>query len=193
MVEKRGIELVPKELEAEKKRVGLLRSARLVGFIFLGAVALTTAVLYLVVNSRENALSDLNRQVSDRESTISELSEIEGKVTALTSKNNLFTKIFSSRKYYSLLLEALQKSTPIGVTVTDLTTVQGEARLSGSVQSYLSLDNFLRSLVDPAKGGALFEEVSLTSVSYDSSTGGAEFTAEVTIEEDGLLKNEDGE
>lgn len=193
MVERHGIELVPKELEAEKKKIGLLRSVRLIGFVFLGAAVLATVLLYLVVSSRRSSLNSLNQQISDKESRIAEMAETEGKVVALTTKNTLLTKIFATRSYYSLLFEAVQKSIPIGVDVTDLVTVGGKARLSGSVQSYISLDTFLRSLIDPAKGGALFEEVSLTSVSYDASTGEAEFTAEVTIEEGGLLKNENGE
>jgi Tfp pilus assembly protein PilN len=193
MVERRGIELVPKELEAEKKKVGLLRSVRLIGFVFLGAAILAIALLYLVVNSRSSSLDSLNQQISDKESRIAEMAETEEKVITLATKNTLLTKILATRSYYSLLLEALQRSIPVGVDVSDLITVGEKARLSGSVQSYLSLDSFLRSLVDPAKGGTLFEEVSLTSVSYDATTGEAEFTAEVTLEEDGLLKSENGE
>jgi len=187
MAEKHRIELIPKEVRAVKTRTLLIRSLRLGGFVLLGAVVLVTVGLLAAVQAQTAALEDVQQQVAVEEAKLADLSEVEAKVTGLAAKSAVVGYVFEHRKYYSLLLEALSKSTPDGVTVTGLSVSQGdEIGLTGEVMSYTHLANFLRDLVDPEKGGSLFTEVGLASVTFNPVEGTAQFAANVTMARNGL-------
>jgi len=190
MMERREIELIPKELEEKREREKRLRTARFVGFGFLGLSVLVTVLILSVVGAQTVLRDNLLRQISGKEARLSELASTEEKVVALADKNVALTRIFSGRSYYSILLEALEKSVPSGIEVTGLSASQAEAtvELSGEIQSYTELAIFLRNLVDPGKGGSLFTQAALTSVTFDPTKGTALFIAEVTLMENGLKK-----
>lgn len=196
-MERREIELIPKELEEARKRGKLLRTSRFVGFGFLGLSILVAVLILSVVGAQTVTRNNLRRQISEKEARVSELSAVEEKVVALADKNTALTQIFSGRSYYSILLEALKKSIPSGVKVIGLSasaelssasqaeTVVG---LSGETLSYTVLATFLRNLVAPEKGGSLFTQAGLTSVTFDPTKGTAQFVVEVTLMESGLKK-----
>lgn len=167
-----------------------MRTFRLLGFGSLGLSVLIMVLLLSLVGAQTVQVNNLRRQVSEKETRIGELVAIEEKVVGLADKNNALTQIFGERDYYSILLEALRESIPAGVDVTGLSTSQGEVTvgLSGEIRGYIALAQFLRNLVDPEKGGSLFTQAGLTSVTFDRSSGKAKFVAEVTVVEDGLKK-----
>lgn len=189
-MERREIELIPREPEEAIKREKRLRTFRLAGFGFLGLSALILALLLSITGGQTVVTNNLRRQISEKEAQIGELSATEEKVVGFTDKNDALTQIFRERSHYSILLEALKGSIPSGVEVTGLSTSQAETTvgLSGEVQSYTELATFLKNLVDPAKGGSLFTQAGLTSVTFDPTKGTAQFVAEVVIMEGGLKK-----
>lgn len=193
-MEKREIELIPREIEeAEREKKGL-RAVRLIGFGVLGLSILAVALLSSVVGGQMLLAKNLQGKISEKEAKIDELAATEEKVTALADKSGALTQIFRERRYYSILFEALAGSIPMGIEVTGVSaeaakTVVG---LSGETQSYLDLAKFLENLVDPALGGSVFAEVALTSVTFDPNKGVAQFAAEVTVLEASLEKGWEG-
>jgi len=190
MAERREIELIPRELEEARKQEKLLQTARLVGFGFLGLSFLVIFLILSIVGAQTVLISNLHRQISEKEARISELSTVEEKVVGLADKNAALTQIFSGRSYFSILLKTLETSIPQGIAITTLSTSQTEevVALSGETRSYGDLAKFLRNLVDPEKGGSLFTQVALTSVVLEPTTGKAKFVAEATTVEGGLKK-----
>lgn len=194
MVEKREIELIPREIEEAKKEEKGLRTARLIGFGVLGLSILAVVLLSSVVGGQMLLAKNLQGKISEKEIRIGELAATEEKVVALTDKNAALSQIFSERSYYSILLEALAKSVPQGITVTGLSAIQTGTKvgLSGETRSYLDLARFLKNLVDPEKGGSLFTQAGLTSVVFDPTKGTAQFVAEATVLETSLKKGWEG-
>lgn len=190
MAERKEIELIPKEVEATRERERKIRTSRLVGFGFLGLSVLILALLLSLIGAQTVMVSSIRRQISEKEARIGELAATEDKVVALTDKSNAMTQIFSGKSYYSVLLEALQKSIPSGVEVTGVSASETEATvgLSGETQSYIDLAKFLENLVDSAMGGSIFTQVALSSVSFDPTTERAQFVAEATVVKANLKK-----
>ncbi len=187
MAEEHRIELIPREIEEARKRAVLVRSLRVLGLGLLTLTVMVTAALFSVVQAQKSSLRNIQQQVAAKKAALADLADTEIKVAGLTDKTKALIYIFDNRNYYSLLLEALSKGTPAGVSITDLTAAStGEISLTGEVLDYTSLANFLRDMVDPEKGGSLFTEVGLTSVSFNPSTGTAQFTAEAEVVKNGL-------
>ena len=190
MIERREIELIPKELKETKKRSKLIRSTRLVGFGLLGISVLACVIGASVIGSQKVIAGRIQKQIAEKETRIAELNTIEEKLVLFAHKNSGLARIFGDRRYYSTLLDALKKSIPAGVTVTALATSSASnvVGLSGEINTYTELAAFMRDIIDPEKGGSLFTEISLTSVSFDPTTGLAQFVAEATMISDGLKK-----
>jgi len=190
MVERREIELIPRELEEARKQEKLLGTARLVGFGFLALSILVIFLILSIVGAQTVMINNLRRQVGEKGARIGELSTVEEKVVGLSNKNIALTQIFGARSYHSILLQALKKSIPAGIRLNGLSASKTEATvgISGETQSYTELATFLKNLVDPEKGGSLFTQAGLTSVSFDPTKGTAQFVAEVVIIEGGLKK-----
>lgn len=189
MAEKKSeIELIPEELEEARKRKGIFATIRLVGFAILGVSVFAVVVLFALKQAQTASLASVNQKIETEESRIAEMSEVEAQVFGIADKSNALADILSDRNYYSTLLEALEDSTPSGLTITALSTSTEEEEIgvTGEVENYSALATFLRNSVDPKKGGVLFTEIALSSVSYDPSEGKAQFTATLTMKKDGL-------
>lgn len=189
-MERKEIELIPKEVEATRERERKIRISRLVGFGFLGLSVLILALLLSLIGIQTVTVNSIRRQISEKETRIGELATTEEKVVALTGKSDAMTQIFGGRSYYSILLEALEESIPSGVGVTGFSAGETEATvgLSGETQSYIDLAKFLENLVDSEMGGSVFSQVALTSVTFDPATEKAEFVAEATVVKANLKK-----
>lgn len=190
MIERRAIELIPRELEAEKRRSHMMRSARLLGFGILGVAVAGSVIILTFVATQKAATNKIQGQITEKETRIGELSETEEKLFLFASKNSALTGIFQTRRYFSFLFDALKNSTPAGVTVTALTAGASADTITvtGEIITYMELATFLRNLIDPAMGGTLFSEVSLTSVNLNPTEGTAVFIAEVSLTSKGLQK-----
>ena len=194
MVEKRGIELIPKEIEAAKERKVLIARLRWAGFGVLGASLGLSLLLWGGVGIQTTRLTSLEEAVGEQTSKVVAFAETEEMVLGLAAKSAVLRKIFTERDYFSLLLEAMEKSTPPGLTVTGLSARRDEARvtISGETLGYVELADFLKNLVNVNLGGTLFTEAALTSVTLDPASGKVDFVAEVTMRRNGLKKSLSG-
>lgn len=190
MVEKRTIELIPKEIEEVKSRTRILLRFRLVG---LSIFAVGAGFSLLAWGSALGQTARLNFTKEGAKAQVVEIarfSDSERKVLGLAAKSIGITEIFAGRSYFSIFLSALQKSVPTGVAITGVSATKDKALVlvSGTVFSYNELAAFLKNLIDLKGGGTLFTDANLTSVSQDTSTGKASFIVEVVMKRDGLKK-----
>lgn len=189
MVEKKEIELIPKEIEAAKARESLVRRFRLAGVIFFLFALLVFGGLFAFSWTLSTQLTELGQDAAVEEAQIAQFAEIESKVLGLTDKSAALTKILTTRDYFSIALSAVSISRPSNLRVTGIITAQTDKNvitINGETPSYVTLANFLQNLVDSKKGGVLFTEAVLNSVNLNNATGKAEFVIEATVKRDGL-------
>ena len=190
MVERREIELIPKEIEAAKGQEVLLRKFRLVSFGFFFLTLLIFGGIFAYRLSLSAQLDNLKKQSASEVAKIAQYADVESKVLGLTYKSSAVDKILSQREHFSIALAAVSASQPSGLKVTGVDVTRGEntATIKGESANYVILAAFLRNLVDSGKGGKLFADVVLSSVTLNSSKSRAEFVIEATMIKNGLIK-----
>ena len=190
MIERREIELIPKEIEAAKGQEVLLRKFRLVSFGFFFLTLLIFGGIFAYRLSLSAQLDNLKQQSASEVAKIAQYADVESKVLGLTYKSSAVDKILSQREHFSIALAAVSASQPSGLKVTGVDVTRGEntATIKGESANYVILAAFLRNLVDSGKGGKLFAEAVLSSVTLNSSKSRAEFVIEATMIKNGLIK-----
>jgi len=190
MVERREIELIPKEIEAAKGQEVLLRKFRLASFGFFFLTLLIFGGIFAFRLSLSAQLDNLKQQSASEVAKIAQYADVESKVLGLTYKSSAVDKILSQREHFSIALAAVSASQPSGLKVTGVDVTRGEntATIKGESANYVILAAFLRNLVDSGKGGKLFAEAVLSSVTLNSSKSRAEFVIEATMIKNGLIK-----
>jgi len=190
MIERREIELIPQEIEAAKGQEVLLRKFRLVSFGFFFLTLLIFGGIFAYRLSLSAQLDNLKKQSVSEVAKIAQYADVESKVLGLTYKSSAVDKILSQREHFSIALAAVSASQPSGLKVTGVDVTRGEntATIKGESANYVILAAFLRNLVDSGKGGKLFAEAVLSSVTLNSSKSRAEFVIEATMIKNGLIK-----
>ena len=190
MIERREIELIPQEIEAAKGQEVLLRKFRLVSFGFFFLTLLIFGGIFAYRLSLSAQLDNLKQQSASEVAKIAQYADVESKVLGLTYKSSAVDKILSQREHFSIALAAVSASQPSGLKVTGVDVTRGEntATIKGESANYVILAAFLQNLVDSGKGGKLFAEAVLSSVTLNSSKSRAEFVIEATMIKNGLIK-----
>jgi hypothetical protein len=190
MIERREIELIPKEIEAAKGQEVLLRKFRLASFGFFFLTLLIFGGIFAYRLSLSAQLDNLKQQSAGEVAKIAQYADVESKVLGLTYKSSAVDKILSQREHFSIALAAVSASQPSGLKVTGVDVTRGEntATIKGESANYVILAAFLQNLVDSGKGGKLFAEAVLSSVTLNSSKSRAEFVIEATMIKNGLIK-----
>ena len=190
MIERREIELIPKEIEAAKGQEVLLRKFRLVSFGFFFLTLLIFGGIFAYRLSLSAQLDNLKKQSVSEVAKIAQYADVESKVLGLTYKSSAVDKILSQREHFSIALAAVSASQPSGLKVTGVDVTRGEntATIKGESANYVILAAFLQNLVDSGKGGKLFAEAVLSSVTLNNSKSRAEFVIEATMIKNGLIK-----
>lgn len=195
MVERRAIELIPKEVEAAKGREVLLKRLRLFSFGFFLLCFLIAGGIFGFSWTLSTQLNNLKQESSKQEAQIAQFAEVEFKVLGLSDKSAALSTILTQRDYFSLGLSAVNASRPSNLRVTgfDVQKDKDIVTINGETSSYVVLATFMQNLVDPNKGGVLFIDAVLSSVNLNSATGTAEFVIEATIQKNGFKKPLDSE
>ncbi|OGC44486.1 hypothetical protein A2V54_01120 [candidate division WWE3 bacterium RBG_19FT_COMBO_53_11] len=191
MVERKEIELIPKEIEAAKVQEVLLRRFRLASFGFFLLTLLIFGGIFAFRLSLTAQLDNLKQQSASEKAKIAQYADVESKVLGLEYKSSSVTEILSQREYLSIALSAVSASQPSGLKVTGVDVTRGEntATINGESANYVILAAFLQNLVDKDKGGALFTDALLSSVTLNSSKSKAEFVIEAAMLKNGLRKS----
>lgn len=177
------IELMPAEIRAEKRKKETKRIAILVSIAFLIiSASLTAAVLafYTVLlaelNSTKKSIETEKRKVETFKDTEIMAGRVHGKAEAIGT-------LLKAKNYYSTLFRTLSEVSPQDVTISNLSVTGGggSVSVSGTAKSYIAVAKFLLVVVDPEKGGKLFDKAELTSVSLDDKSGEARFAVTLSL------------
>lgn len=184
-----SINLLPLKVAKKQKTVRLVGKANYAGSILFSIFLLVAAGLggYLFLLGR--SLTSLTSQSDLLKVEINARSHLEQISDKLSAKSAALITVFNERQRFSYLLEVFSSVIPQGVTVTEFSTEGEEEKLavSGTANDYPDLSRFLESAVSPeTKGGDVFSQVDLTSVSLDDRTGKARFSVKITLKKDAL-------
>lgn len=190
MVERRAIELIPKEVEAAQGRGGLLKRFRLFGLGFFLICLLTAGGIFAFRATLSAQLNNRKKESVKQEVQIAQLSEVEVQVLGLADKSAALSTILTQRDYLSIVLAAVLSSLPSNLEVTGITAQKGKdtVTIKGETASYVILAAFLQNLADEDKGGISFTDAVLSSVNLNSAKGTAEFVIDAAILKNGLKK-----
>lgn len=184
---RKDINLLPVELKEQKKTEKVKTSVGNLALVLL-VVAVLAAIGSSVILINLKLMGNKQTQDSQKAQVkIKDLGVVEAEASRLGSKILSISNIISTKSRYSVLLSNVSKAAPSEATITSLTTF-GENRVSvsGTVQSYLVLSQFVTSLMDPAIGGKLFSNVDLTGASLDEVSGKIRFSMILYVKKDAL-------
>lgn len=190
-----AIELIPTEIKEEKRKEKVGKTLKIVSVaVFLVGLVLGVASLG-ITSAVSLTLGNTKKDVESTLKEIGKFSDLEPQVRLLEVSFSLVQEVLTQRNYYTLLLDGVEESIPLGIYVKGVSAspaaVEGgseEARINGSTQTYVDLARFMLNLTDPEKGGSVFSEVFLSAVTLDPTTGTANFDLVVQIKKDGLKK-----
>jgi len=185
-----AIELIPEEISAVKEQTRTLNRVRVISFVLFFIFGGVSLGLFLLTQQRTSELERLEGESASQVAQIVQFAAIESRVLGLSAKASSLTQILSQRDYFSVVFSSVEGSRPSGLTVSGIETSQGNptVTVAGSTFSFDRLAEFLENLVASNKGGTLFTDSLLTSVSLDTASGRASFVVEATIGEGGLKK-----
>jgi len=178
------IELMPAEVRAEKRKRETKRLAILVSIAFLIISASLTATVLAFYTVLLTEVNLTKRAVDAEEKKITSFEETENLAERVYRKAMAIEGVFKSRDNYSILFEVLAEILPQDVTISNLSVTKNTISVSGTAKSYVAVAKFLLIVVEPEKGGKLFEKADLTSVSLDSKSGEARFAARLDLKMD---------
>lgn len=191
MPKRSDINLIPTELQEQRKLEEVRKSFNFAGLGFLVLVVLVSLVFLFYRLKLKNDQDNLERQITREQERIRDLSAIEQDANRLKAKSDIINKIFKSQNRFSTLMDRLSESTPQDVTITNFSTFgDNKVSLSGNSSSYVSLANFITTSLDQSFGGKVFNGADLTSVSLDELTGRAKFTLIFYIKSNVLNKSQ---
>src|SRR3990170_4234093 len=121
MIERKEIELIPKEIEAAKSKDTLVRRVRLFGFLFFLVSLTIFGGIFAFRLSLATRLDGLEEASAREVASIAQFAEVESKVLGLENKSAALTKILAQRDYFSSVLAAVAASQPANLKVTGVT------------------------------------------------------------------------
>lgn len=167
--QKKEISLLPLE-EFEKTRLGrFLKWALSFG---RWIVILTELIVILCFLSRfklDRDLTDLGEEIRQQQAIIASFGDLEKDFRNLQKRLDTIDKLEKKQLLASLLLDALSKTVPLDVSLTDLTVKEKEMEISGLAFSEAGFGSFIRRLSE-----SKFEKISLEKITR-GKTGEIEF------------------
>lgn len=182
-----GISLLPEELQVSRQRSARGKKANVVAISILVAVAVISGSLFggsrYLLSQKKKLISDIAQEKSILEN---KLSGVEGLINIFTSRLNVISTVLKDRVYYSDLLTVLGNTVPEYVQLKEVSVSGNEVRVTGTALNYLSLASFVTNVGLESKGGRVFSGIELTGVSQDKRSGAVQFSAKITIVDEGL-------
>ena len=192
------IDLIPqeeREVQSEKK---LVKLGTVVSLALFFVVAIASGILFYFSNSLKNQALELDAGINKQRSGIKKLADIEISARNLDARTSTLKSIYAQSRYYSRLLDELEKRLPAEVVIESLGIGNGNSvSISGTGADYISLAKFISTVSNQKFEGAgaglssLFTNVTLNSVSLDQQTAKAKYFMVVEVNPTLLEKKND--
>ncbi len=169
------INLVPKEVQLQKKKRNYQRAWLIGGVVQFVLVLAVTVALILINLSQNRAITSAQKDIDRDLKIISSQLATLGVVKDIENRTNYVRQVFSTRNYYSKLLSLMPTLLPQGATVQQLSVTGDTLKLVGTALSTVDVAKFLKVAVAPDQGGQYFKSVQLRSVSLNQGSGTVQF------------------
>jgi Tfp pilus assembly protein PilN len=175
------INLLPQSEITEQTKVRVVNFSTVIAIVFLLIFLGFTGYIFYLKAGNNKLISDLDAKIDASRKQISAKAEVEVTVRNLDKKYTALQKIFTERKKYSLLISELRARKPPTLELTNVDLKEGKININGDADNYVSIADFINSLLDKKfEGGTkelqeLFTTVSLNSVSMESSKTSIQF------------------
>jgi len=190
-----SVNLIPQSEKEVQTKEHLIKMSTLVTVLIAVLVGLVSVGLFYRSVSIKSKIKTHAKNISLYRNDISALDYIEINARNLDAKYNVLTKIFSSRVYYSVLMNELDKRIPSGVIIESLSLEKEKTlNIAGEGSDYLAIAKFVNTLSDPDFENAgeglkgLFTNVTLNSVSLDSQTNKVNYAIIIEFDSNLLTK-----
>lgn len=153
------LDLLP---EDRKKRIARNKNFRIMieqGFFLLFPVFVYMIILsnVLLILSMKKESIELENFKQSSQAKYQELDEYEKEIISMNSLVDEISKIQKKHLYWTDVLSELEKSTPAGMTITDLTTKDYRIMLAGRAKTRESLVDFKEKM----NSGGCFENLNV--------------------------------
>ena len=175
------INLLPQSEIVEQSKARAISLSAVIAIIFLALVALFSGYVFYMKSVSKKQIADLDSKISASRAQITAMADIEVTVRNLDKKYTGLQKVFTDRKKYSLLMTELRSRKPTGIGLESLDLKEGKINITGSAEDYISIADFINSLLNSKFEGGIkelqnvFTTVSLNSVSMESSKNSIQF------------------
>lgn len=171
------INLVPQEVKKEQKKQSVIKKTTVMSVFVAIATAAVSAYFYTQVVALQGDVASETDKIDALRGEITTLSEIEIAARNLDFKYKALQDVYNTRPYYSKLINEFLARVPETVKIDTFGIGQGNSiNISGVGDNYLAIADLVNNLSNTEfEGGnpgygALFQEVTLNSVSLDSQT-----------------------
>ena len=175
------INLIPQAEIKEQQKSKAVKGSTVFSIVLLFIVLLVGGYYYYITNDVKSQISSLESEIQVLRADITDFSDVEISARNLDKKYNVLKSLFSERLRYSLLLKELRNRKPTDLEIQSLDIKPASMNISGIADNYISIANFVNSLVTKDfEGGVeglkgVFTSVSLNSVSLEGSTNKVKF------------------
>lgn len=175
------INLIPQAEIKEQQKFKAVKGSTVFSVVFLLIVLVVGGYFYYITNNVKSQISSVESSIEVLRADITDLSEVEISARNLDKKYNVLRSLFIERLRYSLLLKELKNRQPSDLEIQSLDIKPASMNVSGIADNYISIANFVNSLVSKDfEGGVeglkeVFTSVSLNSVSLEGSTNKVKF------------------
>ena len=175
------INLIPQAEIKEQQKFKAVKGSTVFSVVFLLIVLVVGGYFYYITNNVKSQISSVESSIEVLRADITDLSEVEISARNLDKKYNVLRSLFIERLRYSLLLKELKGRQPSDLEIQSLDIKPASMNVSGIADNYISIANFVNSLVSKDfEGGVeglkeVFTSVSLNSVSLEGSTNKVKF------------------
>ncbi len=175
-----SINLIPQEERLEQTKTMVVKVSTYISVLILIVVGGVSAYFYFQTANLKQKIASYDNEISEYRSRINGFSTMEIKVRNLSKKSQALQTLFDNRKYYSVLLDNLNKSSPPGIIVESFSLDAGtNIAVSGFADTYNDVQEFANMLLERE----IFKEVSLKSVGLEGNRDKITFFIVVNYDE----------
>lgn len=186
------INLIPQAELGQQEQVKAVKLSTVISILFLILVAGVAGYFLYLSYQHNQEMKALDTSIGNLRKEIQANSDVEIKARNLDQKYTALQQIFDKQRRYSLLLKELNARKPATVTIQSFDLSSGKSSVSGLADNYLSISNFISTLVDKNFSGgtpgleSLFTSIVLNSVTMDEAKTQIQFLIVINFDESKL-------
>ncbi len=180
------INLLTKEEKQEQIQTKVVKFSAIFSVALFVIVAILSGYFFYSAKKLESKIAAEDAKIANLRGSIQEMSSVEISARNLYQRFSAIDNIFTSRVFYSFLLEHFNSKVPAGVTLDSFGfTGSNEISISGEAPNYLAVSEFLRNL-NMQENPQVFTSALLTSITLNSANGTVKYAIVINYDVEAL-------